>query len=160
MFGVSRWVRKPVNHDAEQAELPDALEFLAVCLDSGAPIRQALATVVEVSPSTTGSLLRRVLAHLDVGRASEDAWAELAAHPVWGVAAKDMVRSARSGVSLADTLRLHAADARIAARDAAMKRARKVGVRSVVPLMACFLPAFVLIGVVPIIASLLKTFLS
>ena len=40
----------------------------------------------------------------------------------------------------------------------AVKEARKVGVRSVVPLMACFLPAFILVGVVPIVAGLLRDF--
>jgi hypothetical protein len=33
-----------------------------------------------------------------------------------------------------------------------------VGVKSVQPLALCFLPAFVLIGVVPLVASLLGTF--
>jgi pilus assembly protein TadC len=61
---------------------------------------------------------------------------------------------------LADGLRAHADDARTEARDAAVKAARTVGVRSVVPLMTCFLPAFVLVGVVPIIASLLGDLLG
>jgi len=32
-------------------------------------------------------------------------------------------------------------------------RARRVGVRSVLPLMTCFLPSFLLLGVVPIIGG-------
>ena len=36
---------------------------------------------------------------------------------------------------------------------AAQARARRAGVSSVMPLMVCFLPAFLLIGVVPIIAG-------
>lgn len=159
-FALTGWLRRHVSHRQELEQMPDALDFLAVCFESGAPTPTALATVADVSPPRTQSLLRRVLAHLHVGRAPEQAWQELAAHPVWGVVAKDMVRASRSGTSLAGSLRLHADDARIQARDAAMKRARKVGVKSVVPLMACFLPAFVLIGVVPIIASLLKNFFT
>ncbi len=160
VFVASGRLRKRVSHRAERSQLADALEFLAVCLDAGAPVRSALHTVVTVSPRETAAVLRRVLTHLDLGRSAEEAWAELRDHPVWTLPARDMVRSARSGTSLADTLRLHADDARVAHRDASMKRARTVGVRSVVPLMACFLPAFVLIGVVPIIAGLLGNLLG
>lgn len=156
----SGYVPRIQEHDDEARELPDALDFLAVCLEAGAPSAAAVQTVADVSPPTTATLLRRVLAHLEVGRTAEEAWAELRDHPIWGLPARDLVRSARSGTSLVTTLRLHADDARIAARDRATKRARKVGVKSVLPLMACFLPAFVLIGVVPIIASLLGRFLG
>lgn len=160
LFLATGALRRRVSHRRELEEMPDTLDYLAVCLESGAPISGALATVADVSPARTQALLRRVLAHLNVGRSVEEAWEELGQHPVWGTVAKDMVRASRSGTSLSGSLRLHADDARVQVRGAAMKRARKVGVKSVIPLMACFLPAFVLIGVVPIIASLLKNFLS
>ncbi|WP_297749570.1 type II secretion system F family protein [uncultured Tessaracoccus sp.] len=159
-FLATGLLRKRVSHRHEREEMPDTLEYLAVCLESGAPISGALDTVADVSPVRTQALLRRVLAHLNVGRSVEEAWEELGQHPVWGTVAKDMVRASRSGTSLSGSLRIHADDVRMQVRDAAMKRARKVGVKSVIPLMACFLPAFVLIGVVPIIASLLKNFIS
>lgn len=154
----SGFLRKPTDHRALAREQPDALEFLAVCLEAGSPIPAAVTTVAEVSPTATSEVLGRVLAHLGVGRSTEEAWTELRGHPVWGPAARDLIRSARSGTSLVATLRLHAEDARTARQDAETRRARTVGVKSVVPLMACFLPAFVLIGVVPIIASLLGGF--
>jgi len=65
---------------------------------------------------------------------------------------------ARSGTSLVDCLRVHADEARRRRREQETKRARSVGVKSVQPLALCFLPAFVLIGVVPLVASLLGTF--
>lgn len=152
--GVGR-LRPPAVRDAAHDELGEALDFLAVCLEAGAPVQQAVATVADVSRPATQALLRRVLAHLEVGRAPEEAWAGLHDHPAWRLPSKDLVRSVRSGTSLVEALRLHAADARAEARDAAVKRARTVGVKSVLPLMVCFLPAFVLVGVVPIIASLI-----
>jgi hypothetical protein len=36
-------------------------------------------------------------------------------------------------------------------------RARAVGVKAVAPLGVCFLPAFVLLAVVPIVGSMLRT---
>lgn len=153
---ASGYIPRVYDHRDETREMPDALEFLAVCLEAGAPIPTAVATVADVSPKTTEGLLTRVLAHLSVGRSAEEAWTELRDHPVWALPARDLIRSARSGTSLVPTLRLHAEDGRQARQDKETKAARTVGVKSVVPLMACFLPAFVLIGVIPIVASLLK----
>ena len=61
----------------------------------------------------------------------------------------------RSGVALGDLLRAHAAEARAAVEADARARARKVAVSGVVPLVTCFLPAFLLVGVVPIFGGLI-----
>lgn len=150
--------RRPPEMTHLRNELPAALEFLAVCLDAGQPVSGAVQTVARVSPPATQRLLSEVAAQLALGRAGPQAWEELRTHPVWGPAAADVIRSERSGISLTGVLRLHAEDARQEARDDALKAARTVGVRSVIPLMVCFLPAFILIGVVPIIAGLLGNF--
>lgn len=139
-------------------ELPEALEFLAVCLDAGQPVGHAVTAVAKVSPVATRSLLEGVAAQVALGRAGPSAWKDLRGHRVWGRVAADIARAERSGTGLADVLRMHAEDGRRDAGDLAVKEARKVGVRSVVPLMACFLPAFILVGVVPIVAGLLRDF--
>ena len=139
-------------------ELPEALEFLAVCLDAGQPVGHAVTAVAKVSPEATRSLLEGVAAQVALGRAGPSAWEDLRGHRVWGRVAADIARAERSGTGLADLLRMHAEDGRRDAGDLAVKEARKVGVRSVVPLMACFLPAFILVGVVPIVAGLLRDF--
>jgi hypothetical protein len=54
---------------------------------------------------------------------------------------------------MADGLALLAGDLRRRRRAAAEQRARSVGVRAAAPLGLCFLPAFVLIGVVPSVVS-------
>jgi pilus assembly protein TadC len=141
-------------------QLPEALDLLAACLDAGLPMVAAVETVSESSPPATKALLGGVAAEMRLGRVGGLAWRELRAHRVWGRVAGDLARAERSGLALADGLRAHAEDARAEAREAAIAAARTVGVRSVVPLMACFLPAFVLVGVVPIIASLLGDLLG
>ena len=139
-------------------ELPETLELLAVCLEAGAPMTNAIATVAEVSPPATAAILHGIDAQLQVGRDPQDAWGSLADHPDWGPPARDAARSARSGTSLVECLRVHADEARRRRREQETKRARSVGVKSVQPLALCFLPAFVLVGVVPLVASLLGTF--
>lgn len=156
-FGLG-WAAPRPDWSALADELPDALDFLAVCLEAGLPTAHAVVEVAKVSPPATGELLHQVAAQLELGRAGPAAWESLRGHPVWGPTAVDVGRAERTGTALAGVLRDRADDARQEARDRAARRARTVGVRSVLPLMACFLPAFMAIGVVPIIASLMMNF--
>jgi pilus assembly protein TadC len=59
-----------------------------------------------------------------------------------------------------ESLRRHAAAARDARRARLVIRARSVGVRSVLPLMTCFIPSFLLLGVVPTVVSALTAALG
>ena len=149
--------RRKTDRDVVR-ELPETLDLLAVCLEAGAPMTNAIATVAAVSQPATAAILHGIDAQLQVGRDPQDAWGSLAGHPDWGPPARDAARSARSGTSLVECLRVHADEARRRRREQETKRARSVGVKSVQPLALCFLPAFVLIGVVPLVASLLGTF--
>ncbi|MEO7587182.1 MAG: type II secretion system F family protein [Arachnia sp.] len=161
VVGAGGWVVLPGRGpDAKQAGLADAVELLAVCLEAGRAMGEALAVVAGVSGTATASVLGRVLGQLRLGVPEQQAWCELADDEVWGPVARDVARSARSGTSLVEVLHVHADEARLAGQEVALQRARTAGVRSVVPLMACFLPAFILVGVVPIIAGLLERLLS
>ncbi len=89
-----------------------------------------------------------------LGADEAGAWAELAdTEPALGALGREVARTVGSGVALAATLRALGADARRQAVAVAQVRARRVGVRSVLPLMTCFLPSFLLLGVVPIIGG-------
>ena len=149
---------KPVA--VKEGELGDTVELLAVCLTAGSSMRHALDVVAGVSGTDTRSVLEQVLGQLRMGIPEQEAWLEVGADEVWGPVARDVARSARSGTSLVAMLHVHAEEARLMAEERAMQRARVVGVRSVVPLMVCFLPAFVLVGVLPIVAGLLSGLLS
>lgn len=145
---------------ALQDELADTVELLAVCLSSGAPMRHALEVVGSVQGVATSTVLSKVSGLMAVGVVEQQAWQELVQDEVWGPVARDVARSARSGTSLVEVLHVHAEEARRVAQERALQRARTAGVRSMIPLMACFLPAFVLVGVLPLIAGLLGGLLS
>ncbi len=146
--------------DVVQVELADTVELLAVCLSAGAPMRHALEVVASTGGEATAAVLTRVSGLLVMGIPEQQAWRELAQDEIWGSVACDVARSARSGTSLVEVLHVHAEEARLLAAERALQRARTAGVKSVIPLMACFLPAFVLVGVLPIIAGLLAGLLS
>lgn len=140
-------------------DLPQALSLLGAAVGAGLPLRGAVREVAAASGGPVAEDLRRVLAQIDLGRPEEEAWRELRLDPVWAPAAVDLARSVESGTRLTEGLRRHAELARQRRRAAIEIVARGVGVRSVLPLMACFVPAFILIGIVPTVASaLLKVF--
>ena len=138
-----------------QADLPQAWELLAAGLAAGLPLRSALAEVVEVVDGQLAELLGEVLTRTRLGEPDEVAWRTLADHPLLGQTCRDLARSVASGTSVAELLNEYAVQAREDRTAAAESRAKATGVRAVLPLMICFLPAFFLIGIVPIVAGAL-----
>jgi pilus assembly protein TadC len=141
-------------------EAPQALDLLASCLVAGLPLRAATAEVAGVYPGPLAEELGSVLRMINLGVPETDAWRTLRGHPELGAAAIDLARSAESGTMLLDALNHHARAARQRRQAAWQVAARAVGVRSVLPLMTCFLPAFLLLGVVPSVVSAIANALS
>lgn len=134
--------------------LPQACDLLAVCLDSGLPLRRAAEVIAVALGGPLGAALAEVVAKVRLGVDEAQAWSELAqAEPVLAPLAREVARSVDSGVALSRSVRSLGVDARREAAAVAQVRARRVGVRSVLPLMVCFLPAFLLLGVVPVIGG-------
>lgn len=156
---LGRLLSGAVTRRREQivAELPQACDLLAVCLESGLPLRGAVEVIADALGGPLGGLLGEVSAKVGLGVDEADAWAELAGvEPALAVLGREVARTLGSGVALSGTLRALGTDARRDAAAAAEVRARRVGVRSVLPLMVCFLPAFLLLGVVPIIGGVVQ----
>ena len=64
------------------------------------------------------------------------------------------MRAGESGATVAGSLRTLAADSRAAARAATQAAVRAAGVWVLAPLGACFLPAFVCLGVAPLVLGI------
>jgi pilus assembly protein TadC len=134
-------------------EAPQALELLAACLGAGLPSSAGCGAVVEAFDGPVADDLGRVLAMLKLGVGEVHAWRALRSHPQLGLPAEDLARAVESGTSMVEGLRHHARAAREARRGALQVRARAVGVRSVLPMMICFIPSFMLLGIVPAVVS-------
>ena len=153
---VLGWLEPAATKLARQrriADAPQALDLLAACLAAGLPVRAALRSVVEVVDGPLGDDLGQVLRLTDLGHDDVSAWRSLAGHQELGPAALDLARSVETGALLVESLLVHAEVAREERRGQVESAARRVGVRSVLPLMVCFIPAFLLIGIVPTVAS-------
>ncbi|MFI7426079.1 type II secretion system F family protein [Micromonospora sp. NPDC049836] len=139
----------------EAAELPLAADLLAAALRAGAPVDRSVLAVAEALGGPLADRLGRVGRTLELGGTAAEAWSHLG--PVAGadrlVAAA--IRSADSGAALAGALVRLADDLRADRSTAAEAAARRAGVLIVLPLGLCFLPAFILAGLVPVIVAVL-----
>lgn len=142
------------RRERRAVELPLTLDLLGVCLRSGMPLVAALETVATALPSAFSGDLRVIAGLQRLGAGAAVAWAEVAADPDLAPVARAVARSAESGSRLAAAFDRLAADRRSALASAGLARARTAGVVAMAPLGLCFLPAFVCLGIVPIVLSL------
>jgi len=139
----------------EQArrELPHLVELYAAALAAGAAPGAALGQVRAALPGAAADELAGVQAGLDLGRSPHDVWAEPADHPALAPLGRSMARAQVSGAPVVDAVRLLADELAERARSEVEDRARTVGVKAAVPLGLCLLPAFLLLGIVPMVAG-------
>jgi pilus assembly protein TadC len=135
-------------------ELPLLLDLLAVCLRAGMPLVGAVEAVAEVLGGPFRRDLATVAGLLRLGSPPAAAWAALADDPDLAPIARAAGRSAESGSKLAGAFERLAAERRAALAAAGEAAARRAGVIAMAPLGLCFLPAFVCLGLVPIVLSL------
>lgn len=134
-------------------QVPLVADLLAATLASGAPLGSALRATADAVGDPARTVLAPVLAASELG--ADDPWQTVRDDPLLGALAVAASRSAHTGAPLAAVLAGAADDARRARQREVEVAARSAGVRAVLPLAACFLPAFLLVGVVPIVASLI-----
>jgi Flp pilus assembly protein TadB len=142
------------------AQAPDGADMLAACVASGASLERASAEVATAIGGAMGATLGQSAALMELGAAPLRAWQPLAEHEATAPIARAVVRSLDSGAPVADALSACAGELRDIRRAEVEAMAQSVAVRTVGPLGLCFLPAFLLIGVVPLVAGLLESALD
>ena len=129
------------------------LELLAAQLRAGLAPLAALGTLAEALNSRA---LHTVCQRLQMGSGWGSAWSGSAAGTFGEL--RDALAPAYTGGAPSTALLLSLADAhRLSERRAAERAAGKLSVALVVPLGLCSLPAFICLGIVPILISLLPT---
>lgn len=128
------------------------LALVEAALTTGTAIPTALGAVGRAAGGTSGAALERAGSALVLGAAWSTAWAGAppSVRPV-----RDALESAwTAGAPPVPGLRALADRLRRERRRAVRTAAARLAVHLVLPLGACFLPAFVLVGLVPIVLSL------
>jgi pilus assembly protein TadC len=133
-----------------------ALDMIAACLRSGMPVSAAAAAVAPSAPPAMAATLRRAADLLALGADPATAWSDprLGADPRTEALTRLARRSAASGSALAESISDLATQFRDDAADAARAAAERASVLIAGPLGVCYLPAFVCLGIVPVVAGL------
>ncbi|MEU7578720.1 type II secretion system F family protein [Streptomyces sp. NPDC041068] len=147
---------------AERAthELPLAADLLAACVAAGASPVVAAHAVGESLKGAIGERLARGAAEVRLGSEPADAWSQLAAIPGAAPLARLLERAGESGAPAAEPVARLAADVRAERGRAATARARRAAVLMAAPVGLCFLPAFVTVGVLPVVIGLAEGLLG
>jgi pilus assembly protein TadC len=137
---------------ARARELPAACDLLAVALSAGLPVGEALAAVGAALPAPLGAELRQVAALYRLGEEPRRAWNAMPAE-LAGLG-RTLVRAGESGSAVGPALQTLAAESRTTARAVTETAVRRAGVWVLAPLGLCFLPAFLCLGVVPLVLGI------
>ena len=161
MLGAAAWVAigrlEPVVaarvRQQTAQSLPLAAELLAAAFAAGTPPVMAAEAVALALGGPLGAALAAAAAAARMGVEPASAWMGIASDPALRPLARALAGAVTRGTSPTAVLERVAYDARDALRWAAEARARSVGAKAAAPLGLCFLPAFVLVGIVPMVVA-------
>jgi pilus assembly protein TadC len=134
------------------------LELVAAMLDAGSGIGRSLELVAAAAAAQYRDSLRPVVSALAIGADWETAWRSSAVRLPEILELRDALGfAALTGAPSSAILYAQAARLRRERFRAAEKRAASLGVKLVVPLGLCSLPAFICLGVVPVLLALVPS---
>lgn len=134
-----------------------SFDLLAACLRSGMAVSAAASATAPSAPAPLARVLNRAADLLALGAEPATAWTSPVGGPVDNHAEALLRlarRSALSGAALAQGVAELADQSRHDAADAASAAAERASVLIAGPLGLCYLPAFVCLGIVPVVAGL------
>jgi len=156
--GAGGWLlRRAIGDDGERidaAALAGAWELLAICLVAGLPVAAAVNAAAAPLTGAAGGHLRRVAGLLELGADPAAAWESLQHRPALAAFARAAGRSAGTGAALAQVARAQSEHIRAGMVDEAEARAQRAAVLIAGPLGLCFLPAFLVLGIAPVVIGL------
>lgn len=165
VVGVATWVvagrieprAVRLRREEVRRDLPHVVTLLGAALRSGAAPGAAIDVVCRALPGAAADLLGPVAARLALGGDPLTVWSALADDPAVGPLGRTMARAHRSGAPVVAAIDRLSEELARRARADVEDRARAVGVRAAVPLGVCLLPAFLLLGIVPLVAGLAQS---
>ncbi|MFB7860457.1 type II secretion system F family protein [Streptomyces sp. NPDC056069] len=162
-----RQTRRPRDADAGSAEgaetarqLPLAADLLAACASAGAGPAESAEAVGRSLGGPVGERLMRTAAELRLGGEPAEVWRRFGAIPGAEGLARCLERAASSGAPAAEAVARHAEALRAGRARAAAARAQRAQVLITAPVGLCFLPAFLAVGVAPVVIGLASGLLA
>jgi tight adherence protein C len=157
------WLKRRMRarQRAIDLRLPYSLDLMVACLEGGLSLDASLAKVVEQSEGPLSVEIRKTLQEMALGRPTSEAIRDLGERtgaPGLKRLTEDIVQADRMGISIAESLRTLAREARVQRRQQAEELARKAPIKMVPVLIFCVLPALGIVTTAPAAILLLRTF--
>ena len=144
--------------------LPDALDLLVVCVESGlglAPAIERVARELEFSHSDLAQELSLVNAEMRAGVERPVALRNLAMRSgvddINGLVGL-LVQTIRFGTSVAEALRVYSEEFRDKRMQKAEEQAAKIGTKMIFPLVLCLFPSFFIVAIGPAVLRIIAVF--
>ena len=155
-----RWVQRlAVSAARVDSDVPDFVDVVSVYLRSGQPPALAFLHASDTAPGTVGVAAREVAERVHNGERFVDVLTS--SRSEFGLHAQPMIDALidteRDGLAPRELFDRLATDAHAQRRRDADMRIRVLPVRLTLPLVGCILPAYVLLAVVPLLASQLSS---
>jgi Flp pilus assembly protein TadB len=168
-WGAWRWLRRRgterarkvalASAHATRARVPLVAELLAACLAAGSGPAQGAEAVGRSVGGPLGEGLVHAALALRLGEEPATVWKRFAAQPGCAVLAHCMERAGCGGVPAIRDISRVARQSRALRARAAAESARRTAVLVTGPLGLCFLPAFLALGVAPVLLGLARSLL-
>ncbi|MFF9350230.1 type II secretion system F family protein [Streptomyces sp. NPDC014734] len=162
-YGIRRWqrkreVREPRPDAVRTAEmvrqLPLAADLLAACISAGAGPWEAAEAVGESLGGPVGAQLARTAVEIRLGGEPAAAWGRFGEIAGAHALSRCLERAGSTGAPAAEPVARFAEALRAERASAAAARAQRAGVLITAPVGLCFLPAFLAVGVAPVVIGL------
>lgn len=163
-FGPNEYVRRLAakrQHEIARG-LPNALDLLVVCVESGLGLDQAILQVskeLEHAHPEIAEEFGFVTLELKAGKRRVEALRNLAERTGVDDLKKlvaVLIQADRFGTGVAQSLRQHADFMRVQARQVAEEKAAKLGVKLIFPIFFCILPSLFVVTVGPIAMKIVR----
>lgn len=150
-----------VDTTSDPLAVASSLDVLSACLASGMTVAGAARAAAASAPRSLAEVLRRAADLLALGAEPVLAWSDTGVDDRRVAALLRLARrSSASGAALAQGVAELADQSRLDATDAAKAAAERAAVLIAGPLGLCYLPAFVCLGIVPVVVGLAGDVLS
>ena len=143
------------------AQLPDALDLLAVSVEAGLGFDGAVAKLTQYMSGPLPEEFELALGEMRIGESRSDALKKLAQRagtPEVGSFVRSIVQADQLGTSLGRILRVQATDTRLKRQATAEERAMKAPIKMLFPTVAFIFPAMFIVILGPALLSLGKLF--
>lgn len=156
--GSPKQTLNPVFEESYGVSTSELIDAIRMCVQSGLSLAQTFALLARCKISHL--LISQAQSNVAVGLPVMHGTTEVSDDHSIRMLVMLLQRNAHTGSSIDQSLFVLSQQIRADIHAQRIKRIRAVAVKSVLPLGLCFLPAFILLGVVPIAVSLGSTLLG